>query len=194
MHPNPAVAIIVPTLNRPHTLPICLQSIRAQTLDDWVCIVINQGEPIERPKDVRFMYVDRSQKSASLARNMGLSLALCLKAEYVCLLDDDDRIEPTYMEEMAGDFESHTAAFVIVACNGTYDGQTYPHDHASTKLVGSRMVRASAIGDRCFEARSGQEKHFWRSFDGEPQIHIDKVLYHASRDPVGGLRDDGGSY
>ena len=188
------VAIIVPTLNRPHTLPRCLRSIRAQTYENWICIVINQGEPIERVKDKRFVYVDRHQKSASLARNMGFSMALCIGVEYVCAFDDDDWIERDYLQEMVGVLDRDTGA-VLVACNGTYDGQTYKHDHPSTKLVGSRMVRASCVDDTSkFKARSGQEKHFWRSFDGELQGHIDKTLYRASRDPIGGLRDTEGSY
>ncbi len=187
------VAIIVPTLNRPHTLPRCLRSIRAQTYENWICIVINQGEPIERVKDKRFVYVDRHQKSASLARNMGLAIAGVVGVDYVCLLDDDDRIEPNYMEEMVDAVEANPDA-VSVACNGTYEGQTYKYDHASTKLIGSRMVRASAIGDRTFKARSGQEKHFWRLCGGDAEAHIDKILYRASRDPIGGLRDTEGSY
>jgi len=197
MHPAPAVAIIVPTLNRPHTLPRCLESIGFQRFTcyahAWTCIVVNQGEPVDRPKDSRFMYVDRQEKSASLARNMGLSMALCLRAKYVCLLDDDDWIEPTYLEEMIGALDTAPQA-ELVACNGTYDGQLYKYDHPSTKLIGSRMVRASAIGDRTFLVRSGQEKVFWRLFDGESQTHIDSTLYRASRHPTGGLRDPQGGY
>lgn len=187
------VAIIVPTLNRPHTLPRCLQSIRAQTYENWICIVINQGEPIERVKDKRFVYVDMHKKSASLARYLGLEMVMVLGAEYVCLIDDDDMIEPTYLATMGGALRDNPHA-VVVACNGTYEGKTYPHDHASTKLVGSRMMRVSAIGDRRFKARSGQEKHFWRTFDTQPQTQVNEVLYRASRDPIGGLRDAEGSY
>lgn len=187
------VAIIVPTLNRPHTLPRCLESIRAQTYENWICIVINQGEPIERVKDSRFVYVDRQQKSASLARNMGFSIALCLGVDYVCAIDDDDWIEPTYLEEMVGELDKNPHC-QIIACNGTYDGQVYKHDHPTTKLMGSRMVRASCIGVAKFTARSGQEKVFWRLFDGHKQVNIDSILYRASRDPVGGLRDSEGSY
>jgi len=193
MHRPPKVAIIVPTLNRPHTLARCLGSIRTQTFGEWVCIVINQGDDIDDLFGMQFVCVDMCRRSASLARNIGLSVARALNAEYVCLIDDDDMIEPTYMGEMAGALDANPDA-VLVACNGTYEGKTYTHDHPSTKLVGSRMVRASAIGDRTFTARSGQEKHFWRLFDGERQTQINKVLYRANRDPIGGLRDEGGSY
>lgn len=193
MHPEPVVAIIVPTLNRPHTLVPCLASICAQTFEQWICLVINQGEPVVRSKDTRFIYVDLHRKSASHARNLGLHLARGLCAQYVCLIDDDDWIEPTYMEEMVGAIEARPDA-VSVACNGTYEGKTYVYDHPSTKLIGSRMVCASAIGTRTFEARSGQEKHFWRLCGGDAETSIDKVLYHASCDPAGGLRDPEGSH
>ena len=56
------------------------------------------------------------------------------------------------------------------------------------------MVRASAIGKRTFSVGSGQEKVFWSTFEDESHVHIDKILYHASRDPIGGLRDTEGSY
>ena len=185
------VAIIVPTLNRPHSLPQCLQSIRAQTYEKWVCIVINQGEPIERVRDKRFVYVDRDARSASQARNIGLAMARAIGVEYVCLIDDDDRIDPTYLEEMAGALMDSPDT-MLVACHGTYIGKTFRYDHPSTKLVGSRMARMDAIGDRVFAMQSGQEKHFWRSFDGCKQVNINQTLYHANRDDIGGLRDPSG--
>ncbi len=195
MHAPPKVAIIVPTLNRPHTLGRCLDSIGLQTFNDWTCVVINQGTfDTTLPDDKRFVYVLVGWHSASRARNLGMGGAIGWGVEYICLIDDDDWIYPSYMEDMVAALEANPDA-VLVACNGTYEGKTYAHDHPSTKLVGSRMVRASAIDHTSvFQARSGQEKHFWRSFDGERQTQINKVLYHASRDPVGGLRDDGGSY
>ena len=196
MHPDPVVAIIVPTLNRPQTLLRLVDSIRAQTYSDWVCIIINQGdmfpaalEPLLR----RFVYVDMMKQSASLARNIGLGIAQALGVTYVCLIDDDDWIEPNYLEEMVGALESNPQAG-LVACTGTYEGKTYRQDHPTTKLIGSRMVRALCIGDAKFTARSGQEKAFWRLFDGHKQVNIDKILYRASRHPTGGLRDPQGGY
>lgn len=193
MHPEPVVAIIVPTLNRPHTLAPCLASICAQTFEKWICLVINQGEPVERSKDKRFIYVDLHRKSASHARNLGLHLARGLCVQYVCLVDDDDSLSPEYLHLMVGALDANPNA-TLAACNASYRGQSYPYDHPSTKLMGSRMVRESAIGDRRFEPRSGQEKVFWRLFDAETTIPVDELLYCGGQDPAGGLRDPEGSH
>jgi glycosyltransferase involved in cell wall biosynthesis len=72
----------------------CLSSIQAQTIDDFECIVVDDGSnpPAAVPADSRFRLVRRpvGTNSAS-ARNAGLASA---RGRYVTFLDDDDLYTP----------------------------------------------------------------------------------------------------
>jgi len=92
----PLVSVIVTTLNRSELLPIALRSIQMQDLDEWECIVIDDGSTDYSvaaaqafvDKDDRFSVIrhDR-QRGLAAARNTGIAAA---KAKFVCFLDDDD--------------------------------------------------------------------------------------------------------
>ena len=44
---NPLISIIVPVYNAEKYLSKCLDSIVAQTFDDWECILVNDASPDE---------------------------------------------------------------------------------------------------------------------------------------------------
>jgi GT2 family glycosyltransferase/SAM-dependent methyltransferase/thioredoxin-like negative regulator of GroEL len=91
----PMVSVIVPTYNRPDRLREALQSVLAQTLQDFEIIVVNDGQiDVEAvidalPHNGRITCVkhDRNRGLAA-SRNTGLRLA---RGTYVAYLDDDDR-------------------------------------------------------------------------------------------------------
>ncbi|MQP24753.1 glycosyltransferase [Flavobacterium sp. LMO8] len=97
MH-NPLVSIIIPTYNRAHTIGATIDSVIAQSYQNWECLVVDDRgedttlEVIENYKttDARINYLIRpttSPKGASACRNYGLSQS---KGEYVIFLDSDD--------------------------------------------------------------------------------------------------------
>jgi len=89
---SPRVAIIVRTKDRPRTLA----DIAAQTLDDWECVVVNDGgdrEELERivaasPAVARLRVVHHDEpRGMPAAGNTGLEVTT---APYIVLHDDDD--------------------------------------------------------------------------------------------------------
>ena len=102
---RPLVTLVIPCFNYGHFLEAALSSVRAQTLQDLEVVVIDDGstDPDTRKvldaleaKGVRVV----RQPNGGLARtrNRGAELA---RGKYVCFLDPDDVLEPTYLEKAA---------------------------------------------------------------------------------------------
>lgn len=96
---KPVVSIIIPCYNQEQYLEECLQSVLAQTFQEWECIIINDGSTDKTEltakkwteKDLRFVYVYKENGGLSSARNSGLQMA---KGDYIQFLDCDDSIAP----------------------------------------------------------------------------------------------------
>lgn len=91
---KPAVSVIVATYNYGCFLAAALDSVRAQTFDDFEAIVIDDGSTddsaaVVRPylKDGRFRYQRSEHLGQPRAKNAGIHLA---RAELVAFLDADD--------------------------------------------------------------------------------------------------------
>lgn len=109
---KPNVSIIVPCFNQGRFLSDALNSLLAQSITSWECIVIDDGST-DDTREVALRYATRdprirlvSQKNRGLAgaRNCGLELA---SGRYIQFLDADDLIEP---EKLALQVEALNAA------------------------------------------------------------------------------------
>lgn len=97
MH-DPLVSIIIPTYNRAHLIGETLDSVLAQTYENWECIIVDDGSTDNTEevvnnyikRDTRFQFhhrpIDRP-KGGNAARNYGFEIS---KGEYVNWLDSDD--------------------------------------------------------------------------------------------------------
>ena len=88
----PLVSIVVPTYDRAAFLTEALASVVAQTVEDWECVVVDDGspEPVSLPESVdpRIRLVRRPRNGGpAAARNTGLLEA---RGAFVTFLDDDD--------------------------------------------------------------------------------------------------------
>ncbi len=114
---KPKVSIIIPSYNTSHYIEETLESVFAQTYDDYEVIVINDGAPdteaLERvlePYRDRIVYLKQENRGLSGARNTGIRAA---RGEYVALLDSDDAWEPHYLEVQLGILESDPTIDVL---------------------------------------------------------------------------------
>jgi glycosyltransferase involved in cell wall biosynthesis len=97
--PHPVVSVVVPTHDRPATLPAAVQSVVDQTFGAWELIVVDDASTVDvtapmRPflDDPRIRLVHRDDNGGvSAARNTGLARAT---GRFVCFLDDDDTYLP----------------------------------------------------------------------------------------------------
>lgn len=106
---NPLVSIIVPCYNQAQYLPETLDSVLAQTYNNWECIIVNDGSPdnteeiakVYCDKDQRFKYIYKENGGLSSARNAGLKL---IKGSFVQFLDSDDMIDSQKFEKQITSF------------------------------------------------------------------------------------------
>src|SRR5438874_1529861 len=104
--PMPYFSVLIPAYNRAHYLAECLDSVLAQTLPDWECIIVDDGSTDGTPelaadymrRDARFRYHRQENAGVSAARNTGIRLAA---GEWVAFLDSDDYYFPTALEALA---------------------------------------------------------------------------------------------
>jgi len=99
----PQFSIVIPVHNRADKILPTLNSVRNQTLQDFECIIVDDGstdaavlkELIERLEDKRFKYIWQENGGGGAARNAGI-LAAC--GRYIAFLDSDDLFLPTKLE------------------------------------------------------------------------------------------------
>lgn len=102
MTPQPLVSIIIPTYNRAHLVDETLDSVLAQTYQNWECIVVDDGSTDTTDalmqeyldKDSRFRYYHRPKDrlpGGNAARNYGFEMS---KGEFVQWFDSDDLMHP----------------------------------------------------------------------------------------------------
>jgi len=98
-------SIIIPTYNRQNLLADTINSIIAQTVTDWECIVVDDGstdntrklvEEIQKA-DSRIKYVYQNNAERSAARNNGVNNST---GEYICFLDSDDHFVPNHLQQL----------------------------------------------------------------------------------------------
>ena len=113
-----AVSLISPVYKAELYLRRCLDSILAQTLEDWELILVDDGSPDRSgeicdeyaARDSRIKVIHKANGGVSAARQDGLDAA---KGDYVIHVDPDDWIEADMLEGMYGKVLSDNADMVI---------------------------------------------------------------------------------
>ena len=99
----PLLSIIVPIYNVENYLAKCIESILAQTFQDFELLLINDGSTdnseeicvFYKEVDKRILVLNKTNGGVSSARNVGLCKA---KGKYIAFVDPDDTIEPNMYE------------------------------------------------------------------------------------------------
>jgi glycosyltransferase involved in cell wall biosynthesis len=95
MH-TPKIAVIIPTYNRAHCVRDAIDSVLAQSFQDYELVIVDDGSTdgtagIVKAYGERLTLIRQDNGGASVARNTGIRAS---KAEWVSFLDSDDTWEP----------------------------------------------------------------------------------------------------
>lgn len=102
---NSLISVVIPVFNTKKYLLRCIESIQAQTHQNWEAILLDDGssdgsellcDEITQ-KDARFRVIHQVNSGLSAARNAGITAA---KGEFICFVDSDDYVFPTYLETL----------------------------------------------------------------------------------------------
>lgn len=172
---DPQISLIVPVYNVEEYLPRCLDSIRAQTFENFEVILVDDGSSDGSSEicdtyvklDDRFSVIHRANGGAGAARNSGIDRAC---GTYLSFVDGDDYIDPRMIELLyAHALETHADMAVCGIYNvyGTTATPQYEpverfvcdaeealgHTLVGQKIPGSmcnRLLRHACIGSLRF--------------------------------------------
>lgn len=100
------ISIIIPSFNREHLIGETLDSVLAQTYQNWECIVVDDRstdgtqekiyEYFQKDKRIYFT-VNQRKKGAQGARNTGINVS---KGKWIVFFDSDDYMFPDFIENL----------------------------------------------------------------------------------------------
>ncbi|MGV4462934.1 glycosyltransferase family 2 protein [Ornithobacterium rhinotracheale] len=142
------VSIIIPIYNAERYLKKCLDSVLAQSYQDFEVILVNDGSS-DNSEQILEDYCKEyeqlkvfSQKNSGVseARNLGIRKA---KGEYIVFIDSDDYVLPNYIECLVKDMEQNPCDLIIHGfdkislSNNENLGAIFPSDTAQRILLKS---------------------------------------------------------
>lgn len=177
------VSIVIPVYNTAEYLQECLDSVIAQTFDDFEVILVDDGSTdgsldIEREysaRDPRFRVIEQSHQKQGAARNLGLEKAL---GEYIYFMDSDDVIEPELLEKCYLECNANDLDFVM------FDTIGFSEEGIDPSAFDDIYIRASIIQDASIE----DGRAFWIKYFNKHGILFAPISYFLKR---GFLADNG---
>ena len=94
-------SVIIPTYNRRNFLKIAVESVLAQTFENFELIIVDDGSTDDTSRiakdyqDKRIVFLRQKNKGPSSARNLGIKTA---KGKFISFLDSDDRYRRQKLE------------------------------------------------------------------------------------------------
>lgn len=182
----PTVSIVIPFYSGRDWLIEALDSVVAQTFNDWEALIVNDGSPepddeIVRyvQSDERFRYFIKSNGGPASARNYAIGR---VRGEFIAFLDSDDLWEPEKLERQIEFFSEHPehswvhcgySTFIdgknelTPVDNSNFAGQVFPKILISSEIATPCiMVRTSILRQDASlrfneDMRYGQDGYFW---------------------------------
>jgi glycosyltransferase involved in cell wall biosynthesis len=111
------VAVIVPAYGVAHLVGEALESLQAQTMADWECVVVDDGAPDDVASavtpflaDPRITLLETENGGVSAARNRAIAQTA---APLIALLDGDDMLRPDYLARTCAALEADSLARLV---------------------------------------------------------------------------------
>ena len=138
MNNKPGLSIIMPVYNHRELVKVMLDSILANSYDDWELLAVDDGsdratvDMLEdyAAKDRRILIIkrDREPKGAPTCRNIGFEKA---KGEYIVFFDSDDYVTPECLKTRVECISGRSDLDFMVFPSGVYDERGF---HAGAHL------------------------------------------------------------
>jgi glycosyltransferase involved in cell wall biosynthesis len=139
MSDQPLVSIIIPTYNRAHLIGETLDSVVAQTYENWECIIVddsssdNTDEVVGKytKKDSRFKYYHRPEEhlqGGNGARNYGFKMS---RGDFIQWFDSDDMMDENLLFEQI----ENMISFNVVMSICLYDRYNEDFSKITVKCV-----------------------------------------------------------
>lgn len=125
--------VVVTNYNLHKYLDDCLKSVKAQTNEDWECLILDDASPDPEGRSIAQRYADEDKRFRLIANEKNVYLAEArniaireARGKYILPLDADDMLAPRTLEVLSGSLERDRA--IHVAYGNVYfveeDGKT----------------------------------------------------------------------
>lgn len=125
----PKVSVIVPCYNLGEFLAEAVDSVLAQTFQDFEVVVVDDGSTEASTLEILSTFVRPKTRvlraphaGLATARNLGIA---CTSGEYLCALDADDRLAPTFLEKTAAALDRDRATAFASAWLRTFGDDSW---------------------------------------------------------------------
>ncbi len=174
MPDNPLITIITPAYNRGHFLDIAVQSVLAQTYENFEFIIVDDGSTDDTREriqkyltDPRVQYYWQENQGQSVARNLALSKR---KGDFICFLDSDNAWPPDKLEKSLRIFSENPDVDIVYGDDIKIDEQGNEISRKNMKRYSGRivpyMLRDNCVSmntamarRRCFDEKGGMREH-----------------------------------
>jgi len=155
MRRPPLVSVIVPAYRATRYIGEALDSVLAQTVQDFEIVVVNDGcpdtpafEQALAPYRSRIVYIKQENQGPATARNTAIAGGSGTK--YIALLDADDKWEPNYLEAQLATMEADSTIDVLY-CDAFLFGQpsSKPRSFMEACPSHGEVTVASLINQTC---------------------------------------------
>ncbi len=196
------ISVIVPVYKVEQYLPACLDSILAQTFEDFELILVDDGSPDNcgricdeyAKKDSRIKVIHQENQGLSGARNTGIEIA---RGEYITFIDSDDLVTENYLQVLHDALVTQTADLSVCRTCRFEDGKT-PNlaskqetnefqctcfDHRETCVImyeGSQEIPVNAWG-KLFRTELFREIRFPLGRVHEDQAVVPIICYNVDK-------------
>ena len=172
---KPKISVVIPVYNGAKYLPDCFESLKKQTMKDWVAICIDDGSTDKTPaildayakKDKRFVVIHKKNAGVSAARNDGIKKA---NGEYIHFMDADDILDNNYYEEML-----KGAKDADITCSGFVSNSKH-----SSNLIYKKQHVLKTIFGKLFWSQALIKSFVWRYLYKTDFIKKNKLKFDTS--------------
>ena len=182
----PVVSVIIPVYKVEKYLRRCLDSLVAQTFQDWQAVCIDDGSPDRSPaildeyaqKDARIKVIHKQNAGVSAARNDGIKNA---DGQFIHFLDADDWVDADYYQAMVTVAQDSGADMVVSG---------FVSDNKYTKPIvykDARMVHG--IAEKLCLTFALTDSYVWRYLFSVKFIKKHKLKFDTKRAESAFLRN-----
>jgi glycosyltransferase involved in cell wall biosynthesis len=154
----PTVSIAMAAKNYARFLPMAIESVLAQTYQDWELVIVDDGSTDDTPAviasyldDPRIRYVRVDRLGPARAKSLAMRLTRC---EFVALLDADDIWQPTKLERQLVLFRNRPEVGVVFCRRSLIDeaGRPLPAKVSPAPPRGRILERLFVQNHICFSS------------------------------------------
>ena len=155
------VSIVIPCYNCEKYLAKCLDSVLAQTCQDWDAVVVDDGSSDASAavlaqyatRDSRFRVVRQENRGLSAVRNRALGM---VTGEYISFLDADDFYDAEFLADLLAEAR-RTGADVVMTNTRFVDGGETWQTHFERKVLANlsekiEVLPHGSVCDKMFRA------------------------------------------